>query len=157
MDVWSLPRLLPEGSQLGSPAHHIVLRRRMGCTHLLNGARAWPTRISKHTTSNKVYHVKQAGTGKKEDPAPSKDLRYLWYFPLSPICNPSPHWSIKGRAGPPTKGTDAGRISSTHTRYFTHGCAATKLSATFLIIPSETWDSSLSRLFVHPTMKNFQH
>ena len=58
-DIWSLPLLLPEGSQLGSPARRTVRRRRMGRTHLLKGAMAWPMRISEYATSDTACHVKQ--------------------------------------------------------------------------------------------------
>ena len=45
-------------------------------------------RISEHAIPDMVYHVSSVDTGEKEDPVPSKDLLYLWFFPLSPICNP---------------------------------------------------------------------
>ena len=72
MDVGSLPRLLPEGSQLGPLTRRTIRRRRMGCTHLLNEARAWPMRISEHTTSNMAYRVKQGRHMEKGRPSSLK-------------------------------------------------------------------------------------
>ena len=75
--------------------------------------------------------LSRAGIGKKEDLAPSKDLLYLRHFPLSPICNPCSPWSIKRRAGPPTKGMNSQWISSTHTTHHAYSQAATELLASF--------------------------
>ena len=68
----------------------------------------------KHAIPRVVCHVSRAGSREKEDPTPSKDLLYLWFFSLSPIYNLcSPPWSIKGRVGHPTKGRD--QFDTSHT------------------------------------------
>ena len=63
-------------------------------------------KISEHTIPDTVCHVSRVGTGGKEDPAPSKDLLYLWFFPVSPICNPCSPLVYKRGTGHATKGTD---------------------------------------------------
>ena len=49
-----------------------------------------PIRINERAIPSTVCHVSRAGLREKEDPAPSKDLLYLWFFPLSPIIIPAP-------------------------------------------------------------------
>ena len=89
--MWSLPRLLPEESQLGSLACRTIRRCRMGRTHLLNGARAWPTRISEHTTSDMVYHVKQGRHREKERPGSLEGPSMpLVFFSFLPSVTPAP-------------------------------------------------------------------
>ena len=60
-----------------------------------------------------------AGLAGKEGPTPSEGLLGLWFFAFLPSITPAPPWSIKGRAGPATKGIDSGGISSTHTTLHT--------------------------------------
>ena len=57
-------------------------------------------------TPDTICHVSGVHFEEKEDPASLKDLLCLWFFFfLSSIILASP-WSLKGKAGHPTKGTD---------------------------------------------------
>ena len=73
----------------------------MGHTHLLNEARAWPTKINKHATSNMVYHVTQ---GRAREKRKTRILRRTFYtlgiFPFLPSVTPAPPLVYKreGRA-----------------------------------------------------------
>ena len=53
-----------------------------------------------------ICHVSGAGLEEKKDPTSVKDLLGLWFFFFLPFVNPASPWSIKGKAGHPTKGTD---------------------------------------------------
>ena len=66
-------------------------------------------------TPGTVYCVSTTGSEEKEDPAPSKDLLCLWFFFFLPSVILASPWSIKGKAGHPTKGMNrfnTPRISS---------------------------------------------
>ena len=156
MDVWSLPRLLPEESRLSSPAHRTIRLHRMGRTHLLNGARAWSTRISKDATSNMVCHVRTGQAQGKRKTFPRRIFYTFGIFLFLPSVTHAPSWSIKGRAGPPIEGTDFGRTSSTHNTSHIRPSSDQALGV-LLTIPSETWDISLSRPFVPPTTNLFRY
>ena len=130
-EVESSPQ--PSGEAEPSPR----CRGRMGRDHSLKQSQSPVLSGSaKHAIPGMVCHVSRAGSREKEDPAPSKDLLYLCFFPLSPICNPCSPWSIKGRAGHPTRG----RIDSTHNTQPSSNRALGILST----FPLETWDLSLS-------------
>ena len=47
-------------------------------------------RINKHAIHDMVCHVSKAGTGEKEDPAPLKDLLYLWFSLFLPSVTLAP-------------------------------------------------------------------
>ena len=51
-------------------------------------------------------HISKARTEEKEDPVSLKDLLGLWFFFFLPSIIPTSPWSIKGKAGHPTKGID---------------------------------------------------
>ena len=106
-DVWSPPRLLPIGSQLGSLARRTVHRCRMGHTHLLDRARAWPYEDQQHTPSL-TWSAMLAGRaqGKRKTWLPRRTFSTFGFFLFLPSITPAPPWSIKGRVGHPTKGTD---------------------------------------------------
>ena len=53
-----------------------------------------------------AYHVSRARTEEKEDPTSLKDLLCLWFLFFLPSVIPASSWSIKEKAGYPTKGTD---------------------------------------------------
>ena len=75
-------------SEIDNPVRHAARRGETGRIHLLNEARAWPTKINKHATPDTVCHVMQGRRGKKGGPRSFKGPSIPWYFPLSPICNP---------------------------------------------------------------------
>ena len=89
MGVWSFPCLLPVESWLGTLTHRTVHRGRMGRDHSLKRSQN-PALLgsTKHAIPSVVCNVSKVDSREKEDLAPSKDLLYLWFFPLSPIYNP---------------------------------------------------------------------
>ena len=143
------PHLLPVESWLGALTHRTVRRGRIGHDHSLKQSQSLALSGSaKHAIPGVVCQVSRAGSGEKKDPAPSKDLLYLWFFLLSPICNPcSPLGLQKGGQNTPLMG----RINSTHNTQPSSNRALSILST----FPSETWDLFLSRPFVPPTTNLF--
>ena len=59
---------LPMGLGFSNPIRHAARRGGMGCTHLLNEVRAWPTKINEHATSDTVCHVIQGRRWEKGGP-----------------------------------------------------------------------------------------
>ena len=59
---------LPTGSEIDNLVRHAARGGGTGRTHLLNEARAWPTKINEHAASDMACHVMQVWRGKKERP-----------------------------------------------------------------------------------------
>ena len=90
-----------------------------------------PIRFSEHAIPSIVCHVSRAGSREKEDPVSLKDRLYLWFFPLSPICNPCSPLVFKRRARHPAKGTDR-----FHTQHITQHIAKQQPSSWHPFDPS---------------------
>ena len=72
----SLRYPLPTGSEVDNPVRHAAREGGTGRTHLLNEAKAWPTKINNHTTPDTVCHVMQGRRGKKRE---TRILRRTFY------------------------------------------------------------------------------
>ena len=81
---------------------------------LADQARAWHhqwTDAQHGAIPGIVCHVSRARLEEKEDLAPSKDLLCLYFFFFLPSVIPASPWSIKGKAGHPTKGESIQHIT----------------------------------------------
>ena len=136
--VKSFPRHLSTESWLGTLTHRTVCRGRMGRDHSLKQSQS-PALLglAKHAIPGVVCHVSMVGSREKEDPAPSKDLLYPWFFLFLLFVIPASPWSIKGRAGHPTQETD---------HFLAHKTwpSSNRALGVLLTFPSRTWDLSFS-------------
>ena len=77
---------LPMGSKIDNPVRHAARRGGTGCAHLLNEAKAWPTKINNHTTPDTVCHVIQGRRKEKRRPesfeGPSIPLVFSYFSHL---------------------------------------------------------------------------
>ena len=107
MNAWSFSRPLPVGSQLGTLRRRIVRQSRMGHNHLLKQSQGMAMSGSANVLSL-AWSAMPAGQaqGKRKTRRLRRTISTFGFFLFLPSITPAPPWSIKGRAGHPTMGTD---------------------------------------------------
>ena len=88
--------------------------------------------------------------GKRKTRLPQRTFFTFVFFLFLPSVTPAPPWSIKGKAGHPYLGTTFDGSIQHNTQP-----SSNRALGVLSTIPSETWDLSVSRPFVPPTMNLF--